>query len=255
MDMPKNQFKANLAKPDVQYGMWVSLADPVAAEISAGAGFDWLLIDGEHSPNDLRTVLAQLQAVQAYPTSAIVRPVVGERHLIKQYLDLGVQTILVPMVSSARQAEEMVAAVRYPPEGVRGVATARGSRWGRVENYWAQANNEMCVIVQIETIEGLEALDEIAAVEGVDAVFIGPSDLGAALGHLGDVSNSEVRSAVCQAISTLASRGVPVGVLAISPELVEEYVAAGARFVGVGVDTALLARTTSDLAAHYRDRT
>lgn len=255
MDMPRNQFKASLSKPGVQYGMWVSLADPVAAEISAGAGFDWLLIDGEHSPNDLRTVLSQLQAVQAYATSAIVRPVVGERHLIKQYLDLGVQTILVPMVSSADQAKDMVAAVRYPPAGVRGVATARGSRWGRVGNYWERANSEMCVIVQIETIEGLEGLEEIAAVEGVDAVFIGPSDLGAALGHLGDVSNPEVRSAVCEAIKTLSDRGVPAGVLAMSPELVEEYVAAGASFVGVGVDTALLARSTSELAARYRGQT
>jgi len=251
MQMPRNEFKRRLQEPGVQYGMWVSLADPVAAEISAGAGFDWLMIDAEHSPNDLRTLLVQLQAVNAYPVAAVVRPPRGDAVIIKQYLDLGAQTILVPMVDTAEQARELVRAMRYPPHGVRGVATGRAARWGRVDNYWRQANDETCLLVQVETITGVKNLMDIAMVDGVDGVFIGPSDLGAALGHLGDPSNPEVREAVTAAIAAVRAAGKPAGVLSVNPTLAREFRDAGANFVAVGVDTHLLAKQTKALADSY----
>jgi 4-hydroxy-2-oxoheptanedioate aldolase len=253
VEMPVNEFKRRLSEPGVQYGMWISLADPVAAEISAGAGFDWLLIDAEHSPNDLRTLLVQLQAVNAYPVSAVIRPPRADAVIIKQYLDLGVQTILVPMIETAEQAEEMVRSVRYPPHGIRGVSTSRAARWGRVDNYYGHANDQMCVLVQVETIEGVKNLMDIARVDGVDGVFIGPSDLGAALGHIGDASHPEVRAAVAAAIVAVRAAGKPAGVLSVNPTLAREYRDAGANFVAVGVDTSMLAKHTKALAESFKD--
>lgn len=251
MQMPRNQFKARLNDDRVQYGLWVSLADAVAAEIAAGAGFDWLLLDGEHAPNDLRSLLGQLQAVAAYPVSPIVRPVHGNPALIKQVLDIGAQTILVPMVESVDHAIEMVRAVRYPPAGIRGVATARGARWGRVDDYWAHADDEMCVIAQIESLAGLEQLEGIAAVEGIDALFVGPSDLGAALGYLGQPNHPSVKAAVCNALARIRATGKAAGVLGATTELATEYGQAGATFVGVGSDTSTLARSTQALADQF----
>ena len=253
VEMPVNEFKRRLSEPGVQYGMWISLADPVAAEISAGAGFDWLLIDAEHSPNDLRTLLVQLQAVNAYPVSAVIRPPRADAVIIKQYLDLGVQTILVPIIETAEQAEEMVRSVRYPPHGNRGVSTSRAARWGRVDNYYGHANDQMCVLVQVETIEGVKNLMDIARVDGVDGVFIGPSDLGAALGHIGDASHPEVRAAVAAAIVAVRAAGKPAGVLSVNPTLAREYRDAGANFVAVGVDTSMLAKHTKALAESFKD--
>ena len=176
-------FQAALLRGEPQIGLWLGLADPYAAELCAGAGFDWLLIDAEHAPNDVRSVLAQLQALDAYPVRPVVRPPVGETHLIKQYLDLGVQTLVIPMVETAEQARALVQATRYPPQGVRGVgsALARASRWNGVPNYLHAANGEICLIVQLESKSALEHLDDILGVEGVDGVFIGPADLSA--GH------------------------------------------------------------------------
>lgn len=252
--MPRNEFKRRLVTGELQIGLWVSLADPTAAEIAAGAGFDWLLIDGEHAPNDLRTILHQLQAVAAYPVSPIVRPARGEAASIKQLLDLGAQTLLVPMVETPDQAEHLVRCVRYPPAGLRGVATARAARWGRVEGYWATADAETCLVVQIETPTGLANLDAIAAVDGVDAVFVGPSDLAAALGHLGAAGHRAVREVVVDAIGAIRRSGKAAGVLSVDPSTAREYVEAGVSFVGVGVDTLLLARATAALAAEFRAR-
>lgn len=254
MEIPRNNFKRRLAEPGVQYGMWISMADPVAAEISAGAGFDWLMIDAEHSPNDLRTLLVQLQAVTGYDVSTVIRPPKGDSVIIKQYLDLGAQTVLIPMVETAEQAAEMVRATRYPPAGVRGVATGRAARWGRVDNYFREANDEMCVLVQVETLTGIENLTEIAQVDGVDGVFIGPSDLGAALGHIGDPSHVEVRTAVTDAIRAVRAAGKPAGVLSVNPDLAREYRDAGANFVAVGVDTQLLSAHTKALADQTKAR-
>jgi len=251
MEIPKNDFKRRLGEPGVQYGMWVSLADPVAAEITASAGFDWMMIDAEHSPNDLRTLLSQLQAAFGYPVSPVIRPPRGDSVVIKQYLDIGAQTVLIPMVETAEQAAEMVAATRYPPAGIRGVATARGARWGRVDDYFKHANDEMCVLVQIETIKGVSNLMEIALTNGVDGVFIGPSDLGAALGHLGDPTNPEVIEAVKESIAAVRAAGKPAGVLSVNPDLARTFRDAGANFVAVGVDTQMLAKHTQSLAASY----
>ena len=195
MQMPKNEFKAALQKRGWPLiGLWAGLADPVCLEICAGAGFDWLLIDGEHAPNDVRSVLAQLQAVAPYPVHPVVRPLSGDVNLIKQMLDIGAQTLLIPMVESAAQARQLVSAVRYPPEGIRGIgaALARAARWDRIPNYVHEANAQMCLLVQVETRKGLENLEAIAGVEGVDGVFIGPADLSAAMGHPGNPRHPEM---------------------------------------------------------------
>ncbi len=252
MEIPQNLFKQRLLEGTTQYGLWVSLADSVAAEIVAGAGFDWFVIDAEHAPNDVRSILHQLQAVSGYTASPIVRPIEGTKPAIKQLLDIGAQTILVPMVETAEQAKRLVRAMRYPPDGERGVATARSARWGRVENYWRQADAETCLIVQVESNLGLENLTEITAVDGVDAVFIGPSDLGASLGHLGDAKNPKVRRAVCDALSEIRAGNKSAGVLTTNPSLAVEFTEAGANFVGVGVDTILLANATSALVAEFQ---
>lgn len=187
MDMPINRFKQRLQRGETQIGLWLGLADAYCAELAANAGFDWLLIDGEHAPNDLRGMLGQLQAVAPYDSQPVIRPVIGDTALIKQVLDIGVQTLLVPMVETADQARQLVRAMRYPPGGVRGVgsALARASRWNRIPGYLEEADAQMCLLVQIENREGLDNLDAIAAVDGVDGVFIGPADLSAAMGHRG----------------------------------------------------------------------
>ncbi|HYD68761.1 4-hydroxy-2-oxoheptanedioate aldolase [Azospirillum sp.] len=248
-----NVFKAALQAARPQYGLWLGLADGYCAEIAAGAGFDWLLIDGEHAPNDLRSVLAQLQAVAPYRSHPIVRPVTGDTAVIKQLLDIGAQTLLVPMVESAEQAAALVAATRYPPHGVRGVgsALARASRWNRRARYLHEADAEVCLLVQVESRRGLENLDAITAVEGVDGVFFGPADLAASLGHLGQPGHPEVRAAIEDGIARVAAAGKAPGVLATDEALARGYAAKGALFVGVGVDTTLYARALGALAATF----
>lgn len=248
-----NSFKKALCARELQVGLWLALADPYCAEVCAGAGFDWLLIDGEHAPNDVRSTLAQLQALAAAPVAPIVRPPVGDTHLIKQYLDLGVQTLLIPMVESADQARALVTATRYPPRGVRGVgsALARASRWNRVPEYLHRADDELCLLVQVESRKGLENLEEIAAVEGVEGVFIGPADLSASLGHLGNPGHPDVQAAIRQAITATVASGKAAGILSSDEALTREYIAQGCTFVAVGVDVSLLARATGDLAARF----
>jgi 4-hydroxy-2-oxoheptanedioate aldolase len=253
MQMPINEFKRRLLAGDTQFGLWSALVDPVAAEICAGAGFDWLVIDGEHAPNSPRSVLMQLQAIAPYPTQAIVRPVVGDLNLLKQYCDIGVQTFLIPMVETAEHAARMVAAVRYPPHGIRGVGTglARAARWNRIDDYVTSADREMCVLVQVETADGLEQLDAIASTDGVDGVFIGPSDLAASLGLLGQPEHPTIRATVGDAIGRIVAAGKAAGVLTATPDVVRDYVARGATFIGVGSDTVLLAKATQQMAASY----
>lgn len=255
MKIKQNSFKRALNGPKPLFGLWQGIPDASVAEIGAGAGFDWLLIDAEHGPFDVRAVMAHLQAIEPYPVSAIVRPVEGRTALIKQLLDVGVQSLLVPMVNTAEQAQQIVQAAKYPPEGIRGLGTsmARAANWNRTTDYLDLANDEICVIVQIETLHGLENIEKIVAVEGVDAVFIGPSDLSAAMGHLGNPGHEQVREAISKAFDIIIAAGKQAGVLAVSKELADYYVAAGARFVGVGVDAALLANATSKLAADYID--
>nr|WP_174366025.1 4-hydroxy-2-oxoheptanedioate aldolase [Deinococcus sp. JMULE3] len=251
-----NPLKAALARGEFQLGLWLALADPYSAEIIAGAGFDWLLIDGEHAPNDVRSTLLVLQALAAYPVTPIVRPPVGQTHLIKQYLDLGVQTLLVPMVESGAQARDLVAATRYPPRGVRGVgsAIARASRWNAVPDYLHRADEQVCLLVQVESAAGLVALDDILAVEGVDGVFIGPADLSASLGHLGNPAHPDVQAAILDAIRRTRAAGKAAGILCTEAQ-VAHYRAAGCTFIAAGVDTTLLARAARDLAGNIHGQT
>ncbi|HTW67212.1 MAG TPA: 4-hydroxy-2-oxoheptanedioate aldolase [Bryobacteraceae bacterium] len=255
MEIKTNTFKAALKSGNrPQIGLWLGLTDTVCAEISAGSGFDWILIDGEHAPNDVRSILALLQAVAPYPTHPIVRPVTGDVQLIKQLLDIGAQTLLVPMVESAEQAKQLVAAMRYPPHGIRGVGAtlARASQWSRVTNYVHQANEQMCLLVQVETRRGLENLDAIASVEGVDGVFIGPSDLSAGLGHLGNSLHPDVQRAIGEAIGRIRSAGRAAGILAIDETLARHYLSLGCTFVAVGLDGNLLMRAAQDLAQKFQ---
>jgi 4-hydroxy-2-oxoheptanedioate aldolase len=234
-------------------GMWVSSGSPLVAEICAGAGLDWVLIDMEHSPNGLETVLAQLQAVAAYPATPVVRVPIGDVVTIKQVLDLGAQNILVPMISSAAEAQAVVQAVRYPPRGRRGVgsALARSARWNRVDDYLADADAYVSVFVQVETASGVDNAAAIAAVDGIDGVFVGPSDLAASMGLLGQQTHPDVTAAVLRALEAIRSAGTPAGVNAFDPTVAQSYLDAGASFVLVGADVALLARGSESLAARW----
>ncbi|HEY8317205.1 MAG TPA: HpcH/HpaI aldolase/citrate lyase family protein [Amnibacterium sp.] len=234
-------------------GMWVCSGSPLVAEICAGSGLDWLLIDMEHSPNGLEGVLAQLQAVAAYPVTPLVRVPSGDRVTIKQVLDLGAQNLLVPMIGSAGEARGLVEAVRYPPAGRRGVgsALARSARWNRVDGYLEHADEHLSLVLQIETAEGVDAAAEIAAVDGVDGIFVGPSDLAASMGLLGQQTHPEVEAAVLRAFDAVRSAGIPVGVNAFDPALAQRYLDAGAAFVLVGADVSLLARGSEALAARW----
>lgn len=233
--------------------MWVSSGSPLVAEICAGAGLDWLLIDMEHSPNGLESTLAQLQAVAAYPSTPVVRVPSADPVTIKQVLDLGAQNILVPMVSSAAEAEAVVQAAHYPPRGIRGVgsALARSARWNRVDDYLTDAAAHVSVFVQVETARGVEAAAEIAAVDGVDGVFVGPSDLAASMGVLGSQTHPDVVDAVRRTFDAVRAAGKPVGVNAFDPAVAEDYLRAGAAFLLVGADVALLARGSEALAARW----
>ncbi|UVM41155.1 4-hydroxy-2-oxoheptanedioate aldolase [Pseudomonas sp. B21-017] len=255
MDMPINRFKQRLKSGEAQIGLWLGLADAYCAELAANAGFDWLLIDGEHAPNDLRGLLGQLQAVAPYPSHPVIRPVIGDIALIKQVLDIGAQTLLVPMVESAEQARELVRAIHYPPQGIRGVgsALARASRWNSIPGYLDKADEQMCLLVQIENHEGLANLDAITAVEGVDGVFIGPADLSASMGHRGNPGHPEVQAAIEDAIVRIQKAGKAAGILSADETLARRYIELGAAFVAVGVDTTVLMRGLQTLAGKFKD--
>ncbi|CAD5110322.1 4-hydroxy-2-oxoheptanedioate aldolase [Zestomonas carbonaria] len=259
MQLPINRFKQRLQAGEAQIGLWLGLADAYCAELAANAGFDWLLIDGEHAPNDLRGLLGQLQAVAPYSREAggsqpIIRPVIGDTALIKQLLDIGAQTLLVPMVESAAQARELVRAMRYPPHGVRGVgsALARASRWNGIPGYLDRADEQMCLLVQVENLEGLAQLDAICAVEGVDGVFIGPADLSAAMGHRGNPGHPDVQAAIEDAIARIRQAGKAAGILSADERLARRYLELGATFVAVGVDTSLLMKSLQTLAGKFK---
>jgi 4-hydroxy-2-oxoheptanedioate aldolase len=254
MDLLKNPFKAALLKREPQFGLWLGLADSYSAEICAGAGFDWLLIDGEHAPNDLRTILAQLQALASYPVHPVVRPPVGDVHLIKQLLDIGAQSLLIPLVESAEHARLLVSATRYPPAGIRGVgsALARAARWNRTPNYLEAADPEICLLVQIETRKGLEHLDSIAAVDGIDGVFIGPADLSAALGHRGKPNHPEVQAAIENGIARIRAAGKAAGILTGDEALARRYLSLHCTFIALGIDVTLLARAAQDVIRNFK---
>lgn len=234
-------------------GMWVCSGSPLIAEICAGSGLDWLLIDAEHSPNGLESLLAQLQAVQGYPILPVVRPPVLDPVTVKQYLDLGAQTLLIPMVDTPEQAELAVRSMHYPPRGIRGVgsALARASRWNRLGDYLGTAAERISVIVQIESAEAVDNIEQIVAVEGLAGIFVGPSDLAASMGMLGQQDHPHVIAAVEQCLAVARVHGVPAGVNAFAEPLARRYLAAGASFILVGADVALLARGSESLAARF----
>lgn len=256
MPAPHNPFKHAIARGELQIGCWLGLADPYIAEISAGAGFEWLLIDAEHAPNDLRSILAQLQVIAGRGSHAIVRPPIGETWMIKQFLDAGVQTLLIPMVESPEQARDLVAAVTYPPHGVRGVgsALARASDFAAIPDYLTTAHDEICLLVQVENQKGLDALDDILTVDGIDGVFIGPSDLAADMGFIGKAGAPEVKAAICDAITRIVASGKAAGILTLDTEFQRQCRGLGARFIATEIDVSLFARTMRSEAAAARSR-
>ncbi|MEQ1405284.1 HpcH/HpaI aldolase/citrate lyase family protein [Neorhizobium sp. Rsf11] len=253
MPAPKNHFKAALRAGRQQIGLWLNMGEALSAEIAGTAGFDWLVIDGEHGPNDLRSIMAQLQALSASPSEVVVRPPMSETWFIKQLLDIGARTLLVPMVDSAREAEELVRAVRYPPRGVRGVgaAVARASSFNAIPDYAETAADEICLIVQAETMAAIRDLENIAAVDGVDGVFIGPADLSADMGYLGRMEAPEVQEVIDKAIVTIVKAGKAAGILTFSESLNRHYLDLGASFVAVGADVTEFSGALKALAARY----
>ena len=254
MVLPRNTFREALRAGRAQIGFWVGLADANAAELLAGTGYDWLLLDAEHAPNDPRVILDQLRAVAPYPVHPIVRPVQADVALVKQYLDVGAQTLLIPMVDTPEQAEKMVLAMRYPPEGIRGMgaALARASRWNQIQNYTQLANDEMCLLVQAETVQAMDNLADIAAVDGVDGVFFGPADLSASMGYRGQPAHPDVQKVILDGIATVRRMGKAAGILATDTHLAQRYLDAGAVFVAVGVDTSLLVQSATDLVKQFK---
>lgn len=255
MPAPKNLFKQALKEGRPQIGLWQALASPYTVEICAGAGYDWLLLDAEHAPNDIPLLVSQLQAMKGSESHAVIRPPVGETHLVKQLLDIGAQTLLIPMIETAAQAEAMAKAMRYPPHGVRGVgaALARASAFNRIPDYLQSADAEVCLLLQVESRAGIENLDAITGTDGVDGVFIGPSDLAADMGHLGKPGHPEVQAAVEAAIAKILSHGKAAGILIGDLALARRYQSLGATFVAIGNDVTLLASATTRLLKDFHD--
>ncbi len=252
MQTPINTFKQALRQRRAQIGLWMGMASELSTEICAGAGFDWLLLDGEHTPNDLHSMLTQLQTIAGYNSQPVCRIPVGETALIKQYLDLGVPNLLVPMVDTPEQAHALVQACRYPPQGIRGMAGARASRWGRYPRYAHEANEQICLLVQVETRLALSNLDAIAAIDGIDGVFIGPSDLSASMGHVGNPAHPEVQSAIEDAFARILQAGKAPGILTNDAALNKRYLELGALFVAVGIDTQILMHGITALIDQFK---
>jgi 2-keto-3-deoxy-L-rhamnonate aldolase RhmA len=256
MNVPVNEFRRALHEDRRLLGFWNSLGSPAATEILADGGLDWILIDTEHAPNELPGVAHQLRAMAGSRTTPVVRPAWNDPVLIKRILDLGVQTLLIPYVQSAQEAAKAVAATRYPPAGTRGVASVhRANRYGRVTDYFSRANEEMCVIVQLETPGALDALESIATVDGLDAVFIGPSDLAASLGHPGDARHPDVRAAIDAACRRARAIRIPIGILAPVEEDARHFLDVGFSFVAVGSDVVTLRRGVDALVERFRSPT
>jgi len=253
MQLPKNSFKRALQEGRRQIGLWSSLSSNYTVEVIAGAGFDWILLDTEHSPNDLESVLAQLQATAAYPTTPIVRVPWNDMVMIKRFLDIGAQTLLIPYVSTAEEAQLAVSYTRYPPQGVRGVAGAtRATRFGRIKDYAKRAHDEICVLVQVETQHAVANIEAICAVDGVDGVFVGPADLHASLGYTGETANPDVKPLIDEAIKLIRHCGKAPGILTPSESDARHWLDCGALFVAVGADVGILARGAEALAAKFK---
>jgi len=253
MELPRNSFKHALERGEAQIGLWSSLSSNYTVEVIAGAGFDWILLDMEHSPNDLESLLAQLQASAPYATHPVVRVPWNDMVGMKRVLDVGAQSLLVPYVSTAEEAAAAVSHTRYPPGGVRGVAgTTRASRFGRVKDYAKRAQQEICLLVQVETQSALDNIEAICKVDGVDGVFIGPADLHASLGHTGEIANPKVKPLIDDAIRRIRKAGRAPGILTPNEADARHWLDCGALFVAVGADVGILARGAEALAAKFK---
>lgn len=253
MELPRNAFKHALKDGTAQIGLWSSLSSNYSVEVIAGAGFDWILLDMEHSPNDLESLLAQLQAAAPYPAHPVVRVPWNDMVAMKRILDVGAQSLLVPYVSTGEEARAAVAHTRYPPNGVRGVAgTTRATRFGRIKEYARRAHEEICVLVQVETQAALDNIESICAVDGVDGVFVGPADLHASMGYTGDIANAKVKPIIDDAIRRIRKAGKAPGILTPSEEDARRWLDCGALFVAVGADVGILARGAEALAAKFK---
>jgi 4-hydroxy-2-oxoheptanedioate aldolase len=253
MDLPRNRFKEALKSGRAQIGLWSSLSSSYTVEVIAGAGFDWLLLDMEHSPNDVESLLGQLQAAAPYPTHPVVRVPWNDMVAIKRVLDVGAQSLLVPYVSSTEEAAAAVSYTRYPPRGVRGVAgTTRATRFGRIKDYARRAADEICLLVQVETAQGLDNIEAICAVDGIDGVFIGPADLHASLGHPGEIANPAVKPRIDEAVRRIRKARSAPGILTPSEADARHWLECGALFVAVGADVGILARGAEALAAKFK---
>lgn len=255
MPAPENRFKSALMRGERLIGCWAGFADPYATEVLASAGFDWLVIDGEHAPNDLRSISAQLAMLAGRHSLPVVRLPMGEAWAIKQVLDAGAQSLIIPMVESADQARALVRATRYPPDGIRGsgAALARASDFSRIRDYISTANAQICLIVQVESMAGIDALDDILAVEGVDGVFIGPSDLAVDMGFVGDSHAPEVQEVIRSALSRIAASPKAAGILALDHDTAQHYAGWGAQFLAVGIDVVMLAQAARAAVARWQD--
>lgn len=253
MKTPHNRFKQALIEGRQQYGFWMGFCNPLSAELCGLCGYDWLLIDAEHAPNDLNAIHTQLLAIDNTPSQAVIRLVEGTTALIKQVLDIGAQTLLIPMVETAEQASTLAAAMHYPPRGTRGVGTAlaRAARWNQVDAYFDDADDQMCLLIQVESVTALDNLDEILEVDGVDGVFIGPADLAASMGHLGNPSHPDVKNAVETAIRKIKAAGKAAGTLATNKALASHYEQCGVQFIALGVDTQVLANNARDILSNH----
>ncbi|HVZ37543.1 MAG TPA: aldolase/citrate lyase family protein [Polyangiaceae bacterium] len=248
-----NRFRHDVREKKRLIGCWASLSSPISTEVLGYAGFDWILIDSEHAPNDFQTILTQLLALKDSPSAAVVRPQWAEPVLLKRLLDLGVYNFLMPFIESAEEARAAVAATRYPPRGIRGIAVAqRSNRYGYCPDYFSRIDDNICVLVQIESRKGVEAVHEIAQVDGVDGLFIGPSDLSASLGHFGKPNHPEVQAAMQRVVEAARALGKPVGILATADEDLQRYLGAGMSVVAVGLDVVLLRNASRQLAERYR---
>ena len=252
-NLPRNRFKQAITAGERQVGLWSALASPIGAEVIAGAGFDWIVIDGEHGPNDITTLLPQLQAMKGGTAEPVFRIPWNEPVIIKRALDVGARTLLVPFVQNAEEARAAVQAARYPPLGMRGVSVApRANDYGRVSNYHANAHLDTCILVQIETRVAVEQIEAIAAVDGIDGLFIGPSDLAADLGHLGNAKHPEARAVLTEAAKRIRATGKSAGTLAGGLDDVETLFEMGFNFVAAGSDVGLLARNAEAVAARFK---
>jgi 4-hydroxy-2-oxoheptanedioate aldolase len=253
MEVPQNAFKRALQAGKPQIGLWSSLSSNYSVEVIAGAGFDWILLDCEHSPNDLESLLTQLQAAAPYPTTSIVRVPWNDMVTIKRVLDIGAQSLLVPYVSTAEEAKAAVSYTRYPPKGARGVAgTTRATQFGRVKDYAKRAHEEICLLVQVETQAALDNIEAICALDGVDGVFIGPADLHASMGHTGEIANPKVKPLIDDAIRRIRKAGKAPGILTPNEADAKHWLECGALFVAVGADVGILARGAEALAAKFK---